>query len=106
MIQGNPIALLLNRGQDSGSPPAVADPAFSLTKVLATAATVLTPLTALLANVLGNVSFSSGDVVALTLGVLGFLAIASSADVAGAWHRQRGCGEGQGDDARRSSSSC
>jgi hypothetical protein len=87
MARTNPISFLLNRPAAVAQPdanaaqPAVDDPAFSLTKVLATAATVLTPLTAILVTQLGDVAFSAGNIVALVLGVLGFLAVASAADV-------------------------
>lgn len=56
--QMNPINFLLNRN----APGMVGAPAFSITKVLATLATVATPLAALLVAKIGSVDFSSwGD---------------------------------------------
>src|SRR5262245_323659 len=58
-------------------------PAFSLTKVLASAAVIITPIATLLVEQLKNVDLTSGNYVALATAVLGFLAIASAADVLG-----------------------
>lgn len=55
--------------------------AYSLTKVLVTSGGVITPLVALVVNQIGNVRFSAWQIVALALGILGFAAIAGSADV-------------------------
>jgi hypothetical protein len=74
----NPIAFLLNRGTPDA---AVNAPAYSITKVLATGAAVLTPLASLIASWLGKVEFSAGDIVALTIALLGCLSILGAADV-------------------------
>lgn len=73
----SPIKFLLNRGVDE----VVKAPAFSLTKVLQTAALVLTPLVTLLVSALPKISFSPGQVVTLTVAVLALLAVTGSADV-------------------------
>jgi hypothetical protein len=78
MADTNPINFLLNR-DNTGA--AVAAPAYSITKVLATGASVVTPLVVLLASKLGSIDFSSGEIVILTVAVLGFLAIVAAADV-------------------------
>jgi hypothetical protein len=81
----NVIDFLLNKGA-SGDAQVVDAPAFSLTKVLGSAATIIAPLSALLANWLTDANLNAGDYVALTLGLLAFLAITASADVlARAW---------------------
>lgn len=79
------VDFLLNKGA-SGDEQVVAAPAFSLTKVLGSAATIIAPLSALLVNWLSDVTLTARDYVVLTLGLLAFLAITSSADVlARAW---------------------
>lgn len=78
MADSNPIKFLLNRDNTDA---AVAAPAYSITKVLATGASIVTPLVALLAAKLGSISFSSAEVVVLTVALLGFLAIVAAADV-------------------------
>jgi hypothetical protein len=82
MAQRNPIKFLLNQEQaaKTGSNP-VDSPAFSLTKVMAAAAAVVTPVTALLVEAVDSIDFTSGQVVTLVLGVLAFLAVTSAADV-------------------------
>ena len=81
-----PISFLLNKDTTAtGDKPPAADPvtssAFSLTKVLSSAAVVVAPLAMLLVDKISDLSFSSGQVVALIVAILGFLAIASAADV-------------------------
>jgi len=78
MADINPFNFLLNR---DNTDTAVAAPAYSITKVLATGASVVTPLVVLLASKLGSVDFSSAEIVVLTVAVLGFLAIVAAADV-------------------------
>ncbi len=76
------VDFLLNRTDDEATPTEpVAAPAFSLTKVLSSAALVLTPLTAILVRYLADATFSTWQVVVLIVGVLGFLAVTASADV-------------------------
>jgi hypothetical protein len=86
----NPIDWLLNRtsdgAQDSGQ--VVEAPAFSSTKVLTSAAVIITPLVTILLNTMqgDNFSFTPAECVTLTLGVLAFVAVLGSADVlARAW---------------------
>ncbi len=74
-------SFLLNKGMSQGA--GVDAPAFSLTKVLASAAIVIGPLATLLVDKLSHLNFSAGQVVALALGLLGFLAVTASADVLG-----------------------
>lgn len=80
MPERNPIKFLTNEGADAGTTGVVA-PAFSLTKVLASAAIIIGPIATLIVNKVGDVDFSPGQIVALALGLLGFLAIVTAADV-------------------------
>jgi hypothetical protein len=57
--------------------------AFSLTKVLSSAAIVIGPIATLLVDKLSKINFSAGQIVALAIGLLGFLALTASADVLG-----------------------
>jgi hypothetical protein len=72
---------LLNQSEQAKESQVVDAPAFSLTKVLASAAVIITPIATILVEQLKNVNLSPGNYVALALGLLGFLAIASAADV-------------------------
>ncbi len=78
MAETNPIDLLLNRDNTSQT---VTAPAFSITKVISSAAIVLTPLAAYLAKAIGNVKFTPGQIVALLVAVLALLGITSASDV-------------------------
>jgi hypothetical protein len=78
MAETNLVNFMLNR--DSAD-TAVSAPAYSLTKVLAAGASVVTPLAALLVTKVGSVAFSSTEIVALIVAVLAFLAVVSTADV-------------------------
>jgi hypothetical protein len=77
-----PIGWLTNAQSDATQDP-VSSPAFSLTKVLASGAVIITPIATLLIKWLGDDSFNwhAVHIVALALGLLGFLAITASADV-------------------------
>jgi len=66
---------------NEGKEQVVEAPAFSLTKVLTSGAMIITPVAALLTKWLGDATPSEWNYVALTLGLLGFLAIAGAADV-------------------------
>lgn len=81
----HPIDFLLNDDQSHGGSAAAANPvsapAFSLTKVLSSAAIVVAPLATWLVDAFTKTDFTSGQIVALTAAILGFLAVASSADV-------------------------
>jgi hypothetical protein len=57
--------------------------AFSLTKILSSAAIIVGPVATVLVHTIGRVHFSPGQIVALAIGLLGFLAITASADVLG-----------------------
>ena len=75
----NPVDFLLNKG--GSDDPVVDAPAFSLTKVLTVAAPVVTAAVALIADKLDDMAFRAVHVTALTVAVLGLVAIAGSADV-------------------------
>jgi hypothetical protein len=75
----NPVSFLLNRGDQESQ--VVGAPAYSLTKVLTSAAVIVGPIATLLVDKLSKVNFSPGQIVALAIGLLGFLAIAAAADV-------------------------
>jgi hypothetical protein len=83
MADTSPVSFLLNRGQDAQDNAVVEAPAFSLTKVLSTLAVIATPLATLLVTKINDLDFSAGNYVVLIVAVLGFLAIAASADVLG-----------------------
>ncbi len=76
--QLNPVKLLLNQDNDE---TAVATPAFSLTKVLATVATLLTAGLGVVAGTVDEADFTAQDVTLLMMGMLGFLAVLGSADI-------------------------
>lgn len=75
------MSFLLNNSAEAKQAEVVAAPAFSLTKVLATAAAVVAPIATLLVDNFSKLNLSSQQYVTLAIGVLGFLAIASAADV-------------------------
>jgi hypothetical protein len=75
----NPIAFLLNRNTTDSQD--VQAPAFSLTKVMALVVPVMTLLCGYIAHWIKDTTFSSGQVAALIIAVVAFLAITSSADV-------------------------
>ncbi|SEQ12200.1 hypothetical protein SAMN05216188_102135 [Lentzea xinjiangensis] len=80
----NPIQFLTNtdgNGDPVPANPAVESPAFSITKVLTAGSLVVTPIATAVAEFASGGSLQAGHYVALSLGLLGFLAIASSADV-------------------------
>jgi hypothetical protein len=72
---------LLNKSEDAQEAQVVEAPAFSLTKVLAASAVVITPLATFIVDQLSKVNLSAGNYTTLVLGLLGFLAITASADV-------------------------
>jgi hypothetical protein len=79
MANLNPVSFLLNQGAEQKQ--VVSAPAFSLTKVLAAAAVIVTPIATALVNQAKSVTLSAGNYVVLAAAVLAFLALASSADV-------------------------
>jgi hypothetical protein len=83
MANLNPVSVLLNQSGEAKDAQVVQAPAFSLTKVLAAAAVIVTPIAAVLVDQLKTVNLTAGNYVALAASVLGFLAIASAADVLG-----------------------
>jgi hypothetical protein len=66
--------------------------AFSLTKVLSSAAIIVGPLATVVVDTLTKINFSAGQIVALAIGLLGFLAITASADVLGRSYAAAGRG--------------
>ena len=68
----------LNRGIE-GEP--VQAPAFSLTKVMATVASLVTTLVAVLTAALPTADFSNAQITTLLVALLGFLAVTGAADV-------------------------
>lgn len=81
--QKNPVKFLLNQpeDQDELAKQAVEAPAFSLTKVLSTAALIVTPIAAYLVDWLSDINLTEQHFVALAIGLFGFLAVAAAADV-------------------------
>ncbi len=77
----NPLQFLLNGEPKKKEEAVVEGPAFSLTKVLTVAAILLLPVVTYIVTYLENAKFTTGQVTALILGVLAFLAVASAADV-------------------------
>jgi hypothetical protein len=77
----SPTEFFLNQGTNDEK-QVVQAPAFSLTKVLAAGAVIITPLSTLLVEQLKkHDNFKAGHYVALALGLLAFLAITAAADV-------------------------
>jgi hypothetical protein len=81
MATTNPVSFLLNQSPAAQENAVVQAPAFSLTKVLASAAIIITPIATIIVDQLKSVKLTAGNYVALAIGVLGFLAIAAAADV-------------------------
>jgi hypothetical protein len=81
--QTNPLKFLLNKAEDQTEldKQAVEAPAFSLTKVLGTAALIVAPIATVLVEAFGTIELDAPHYVALAIGLLGFLAITSAADV-------------------------
>jgi hypothetical protein len=79
MANLNPVSFLLN--QDGTEDQVVDAPAFSLTKVLASLAVIVTPIATLLVDKIGSIDLHARNYVVLAVAVLAFLAIASAADV-------------------------
>ena len=78
----NMLDFLLNRtGQAKAADAVITAPAFSLTKVMAVAATILTPIAAVIVDQLPKVNLQPVHYVAMALGLLGFLAVTAAADV-------------------------
>lgn len=75
----DPIDFLLNRKTTDAQD--VQAPAFSLTKVMALVVPVMTLLCGYLAHWIKATTFTSGQVAALIIAVVAFLAVTSSADV-------------------------
>ena len=66
---------------NEGTPAVVEAPAFSLTKVMAVIAPVVTAVVAYVTTFLSDAEFSTGQVTVLIVALLGFLAITGAADV-------------------------
>jgi hypothetical protein len=71
----------LNKGTQNQDAAVVDAPAFSLTKVMAVVAPVVTALAALATSQIKNVNFSESQVTVLIVSLVAFLAVTSSADV-------------------------
>jgi hypothetical protein len=71
----------LNKGAQNQDTAVVDAPAFSLTKVMAVVAPVVTALAALATSQIKNVNFSESQVTTLIVSLVAFLAVTSSADV-------------------------
>lgn len=71
----------LNKGTQNQDAAVVDAPAFSLTKVMAVVAPVVTALAALATSKIKNVNFSESQVTVLIVSLVAFLAVTSSADV-------------------------
>jgi hypothetical protein len=76
-----PVKFLLNQTASTKDNQAVEAPAFSLTKVMAVVAPLLTAVTALATSAIKNVSFSSGQITTMIAALIAFLAVTASADV-------------------------
>ena len=78
-----PVDFLLNKTTDEAelAKQAVEAPAFSLTKVLGTAALIVAPIAAYLVDRLSALNLNEQHFVALAIGLFGFLAVAAAADV-------------------------
>jgi uncharacterized membrane protein YciS (DUF1049 family) len=74
-----PIDFLLNTGPSSNQ--VVQAPAFSLTKVMAVAAPVLTAACTYAVSTLNDVEFTSGQAMTLIVAIIAFLAVTIAADV-------------------------
>ncbi len=83
MAELNPIGFLLNQSGDAKQAQVVDAPAFSLTKVLASAAIIVTPIATILVDQLSKLNLTAQQYVVLAVGLLGFLAVTASADVLG-----------------------
>jgi hypothetical protein len=79
----NPVDFLLNKETDPAelAKQAVEAPAFSLTKVLGTAALIVAPVATVIVEALGTIELDAQHYVALAIGLFGFLAVAAAADV-------------------------
>jgi hypothetical protein len=75
----NPITLLLNSGQEESA--VVQAPAFSLTKVMAVVAPLVTALATWLATEFKDTSFTTGQITTLLVALIAFLALTGAADV-------------------------
>lgn len=76
-----PVKFLLNQTDATSTGQAVEAPAFSLTKVLAVVAPLLTAVTAFATSALEDVEFDSGQITLMIVALVAFLAITAAADV-------------------------
>ena len=76
-----PFKFLLNQTTSTTAAQAVESPAFSLTKVMAVLAPLLTAVTAFATSALKDVSFDSGQITMMIVALIAFLAVTASADV-------------------------
>lgn len=80
MAETNPIKFLLNQSPEAKETEVVRPPAFSLTKVLSAGAVIVAPIATIVVDKLDE-GLTAQHYVALAIGILAFLAVASSADV-------------------------
>lgn len=71
--------LFLNEGKEDKT--VVESPAFSITKVMAVVAPLVTALVTWATSQLENVAFTSGQITAIIASLIGFLAVTGAADV-------------------------
>ena len=76
-----PLKFLLNQTAAAKEGQTVEAPAFSLTKVMAVVAPLLTAVTALATSAIKDVSFGAGQITTLIVALIAFLAITASAAV-------------------------
>jgi len=72
---------LLNKSESAQESAVVEAPAFSLTKVLASGAVIITPIATIIVDQATKVNLTAWNYTVLVAAVLGFLAITASADV-------------------------
>jgi hypothetical protein len=68
MANTNPVSFLLNQSPAAQDAQVVQAPAFSLTKVLASAAIIITPIATIIVDQVKTVKLSAGNYVALANG--------------------------------------
>ena len=80
MAETNPIKFLLNQSSEAKESEIVKPPAFSLTKVLSAGAVIVAPIATIVVDKLDE-GLTAQHYIALAIGILAFLAVASAADV-------------------------
>jgi hypothetical protein len=70
-----------NKGAEAEEGAVIEAPAFSITKVMAAVAPLLTAGTTWAVSTLGDTKFNSGQISAIIIALIGFLAVTGAADV-------------------------